>query len=147
MGIFKNSFDKNFGKSLGNKITLSVSEALAFCNENKYEITKQGLIYIGKKEHWVAYDKDEFHIKVIKKGLLKHILKSRDKVPWGWVLISSMSKLAKNESEYYRVLNKSNIEIRIYGREKKRYGKEKDIKRIFKQHRKINIESKKEKDK
>jgi hypothetical protein len=143
VGLFKNSF----GKSLGNKITISVSEALAFCNENKYEITKQGLIYIGKKEGWIEHNKDKFHLRIIKKGLLEHILRSRDKVPWGWVLVSSMSKFAKNESEYYRVLNKSGIEIRIYGREKKRYGKKEDIKRIFRQHRKSNTKSKKEKDK
>ena len=144
MGLFKKS---NFGESLGNKLTISVSEALTFCNENKYPITKVGLIYIGKKEHWVGYDKDEFHIKVIKKGLLEHIKNSRNKVPWGYVTIASLSKLAKNESEFYRVLNKSGIEIRTYGREKKRYGKEKDIKRIFKEHRKSNLKSKKEKSK
>lgn len=144
MGLFKKSY-KDFGKSLGNKLTISVSEALAFCNENKYPITKQGLIYIGKKEGWIAYKSDEFHLRIIRKGLLEHILRSRDKVPWGWVAISSMSRLAKNESEFYRVLNKSRIEIRIYGREKKRYGKEKDIKRIFKEHRKNNIASKKKK--
>jgi hypothetical protein len=142
VGLFKNSF----GKSLGDNSYISINEALAFCNENKYKITKQGLIYIGKKEGWVIKTQKN-HIIIDKEHLLIHILDSRERVPWGFIAVSSMSKLAKNESEYYRVLNNSNIEFRIYGREKKRYARKEDIKKIFREHRKSNLKPKKEKDK
>jgi hypothetical protein len=144
VGLFKKSFISR--KSLKAVcIWMTVNEALVFCLKNKYPITKQGLIYIGKKEGWIYYYKN--HLRVTYKDLIEHIKISRNKAPFGWVLISSMSKLAKNESEYYRILNKSDIEIRIYGREKKRYGRKEAIKKIFRQHRKSNTKSKKERGK
>lgn len=132
MILFKNSFRG----SLGDSEYIAVSEALAFCNDNKYPITKPGLIYIGKKEKWI--DKYGGHLRVLTVGLIKHLRNSRERIPWGWVSLASMRHLARNDSDFYRLIQKSQLEIRVYGRDKKNYVKEKDIKKYFKEYKQSN---------
>jgi len=120
-------------KVSGKGETITVEEALALCLKNKYPITKMGLIYIGKKENWIA--KIDKHLVVNRDALFLHIRLSKKRVPFGWVTISSMRYLTEKNNAYYFAIKRSNIEIRIYGREKKRYARKKDIKRIFKENK------------
>ena len=136
-------FKDRLGECFGDRMWVSVSEALAFCNKNKYKITKQGLIYIGKKERWIVTEGK--YLIVFVKDLVHHIKNSRDKVPWGWVTVASMRKLTEKGNVYYNTINNSEIEIRIYGREKKRYARKEDIKRIFRKNKQSDTKSKKEK--
>lgn len=122
---------------------LKISVALTFCFEHDYPITKQGLIYIGEKEGWVFLMNN--HLFVRKDLLLKHIKEIKTKVPWGWVPVSSLYYLAKNKSDFYRTLNKSEVVIKAFGRERRRYVKERVVKKIFKEYRKSNFIAKEKK--
>lgn len=109
---------------------LSISEAVIFCAQHDYKITRQGLSQIGKKYNFVSII--DGHDIVNKAGLFQHIRIIQEPPPEGWVLLASMRYLEKNYSTFYYKIKRSGIELRLYGKERKRYGKESEIKAIFK---------------
>jgi hypothetical protein len=100
---------------------ITISEAIALCSKYKYYITKQGFIYIGLKHHLISVQQD--HYVVNKNELIKYIKQITERIPHGWVKISTMYHLAKSPYHFYSKIKKSNIEIRYYSRERLRYAK------------------------
>jgi hypothetical protein len=108
---------------------LSIREAVIFCKENKYFITRQGLSQIGKKYGFVSIIKK--HDIVNKERLMSHLKIVTSPIPQGYVLLRAMIFLAKNNTYFYNTVNKSNLNIIRCGQEQKRYAKESDIRKLF----------------
>jgi hypothetical protein len=111
---------------------LSIRGAVIFCKECGYNITRQGLSYIGKKYFFIKKIKN--HNIVSKSGLLEYV-DALNSPALGYVLISSLYYLARNRSHFYRVINKAidnNSLAFIYnGKGLRRYAKESDIRKLF----------------
>jgi hypothetical protein len=108
---------------------LSIREAVIFCKLFEYNITRQGLSQIGKKYGFIKIINK--HNIINKERLLAHLKIVASPIPKDYVLLYSMHYLAKNDSYFYRIINKSNLNILRCGKEQRRYAKESDIRKLF----------------
>ena len=124
---------------------LPLRGAITLCQKYGRDITKNGLIYIGKELNFIRKSLNKHHWEYEKTALLNY-LKS-DSIPQGWVSIGTFAfkmGISVNKATYILLIK--------YKLEQKKYGKlrgiihvrEKDAITAFKKHKGINNVGKEE---
>lgn len=107
---------------------VKTSVAVVFCQLHGYEITRQGLIQMGRKHGWS--NKKGFRLYFDIEKIKKHIMEIQQPHE-EWIPLPSAYWMARNKSDFYRRIHEYEIEIRKFTRHGEGHARKNDLERIF----------------